>query len=208
MASYVSAGCNAFNASTVGGTGTTAKVFPALVYPNAGLNSVTASTPGPLTCGIPANGQYEQQIFKVYAAGKVFIHGASPTLLWKMGTGTSMTDASNTNLLTMSALTGLTTNATYPWAWQSVFQGDSTSGVLQAVSSTLWVNNATAGTITLTGLSSGFNATAQGPANIFGPGYTTSGSNSNCLNLVLSLTFGVSDALNKGYCSQFVVVAD
>src|SRR5450631_3718638 len=140
----IDSGARWFTPSTVGGTGTVAKVFPALVYPNAGLNSVAVSIPGPLSLAIKADGSYEQQRFNVTASGKIFVLGTSPTLLWSLYNGTSMTAASDgTALLTMSALTGLTTNKTYPWTWESVFQGDSGSGILQAVSSTLWVNNAT-----------------------------------------------------------------
>jgi hypothetical protein len=142
----------------------------------------------------------------VVVSGLVTIAGTSPTLLWSMYNGTSMTASSDgTALLTMSALTGLTTTHTYPWSWITTFQGDSTSGILQAINSTLWVNNATAGTITLTGVASGINFLASGPTNLVGPGYTSTGSSStNALNLIIALTFGVSNAANSATCSQFV----
>jgi hypothetical protein len=197
----VDSGARYFTPSKVGGTGTGENVFPALVYPNAGLNSVAVSTPGPLSLAIPVSGQYEMQKFNVIASGKIFLLGTSPTVLWKMYNGTSMTAASDgTALLTMSALTGLTTNKWYPWCWNASFQGDSSSGILQALSSTLWVNNATAGTITLTGIASGLNLTANGSTPLVTSGYSAAG-----LNLIMSLTFGVSNASNAGYCAQFVL---
>ena len=217
----VNSGVNAFQPSIIGGLGATPKIFPALNYPNPGVGgagnsgyngsvlngNVIAASPSttPLTCVIPATGQFEQQRFTVNASGKIFIHGTSPTLIWNMWNGTSMTYTSDgTALLTMSAFSGLTTNAWYPWTWSSVFQGDTSSGILQAVSSTLWVDNATAGTITLTG-ATGINFTASGPVNVVSPGYTTA--NNAALNLIISIEFTVTDALNKGYCSQFVVEA-
>lgn len=196
-------GARWFTPSTVGGTSTSEQVFPAIVYPNAGLNSVAVSTPGPLSCFIKADGSFEMQRFTVKASGKVFIHGTSPTILWKMYNGTSMTVANDgTALLTMSALSGLTTNKTYPWAWTADFQGDSASGILQAISSTLWVDNATAGTITLTGIASGLNLIANASQGLVPSGYSGAG-----LNLIMSMTFGVSDAKNLATCAQFCVEA-
>lgn len=210
MATTISSGVNAFVPSQVGGTSTSALMFPAL---SGNFTAAGVTTPGgasitsALVCSVPANGQYEQQIINVKAAGKLFVHGTSPTVLFKMYNGSSLTAASNTAILSMSAAS-LTTNAWYPWAWQSVFQGDSSSGMLQAVSSTLWINNATAGSITLTGISSGVSFISAGPGNIFGPGYTTTSSNNAALNFSISCTFAVSDALNKAFCSQFCVVTD
>lgn len=202
---FTAPGINAFNSSTVGGTGTSEVMFPAI---SGNFTSGVAPVAYPAILGIPANSQFEQQRFTVIASGKIFLHGTSPTALWKMYSGTSMTPANNgTALLTMSALSGLTTNKTYPWSWIADFQGDSTSGILQAISSTLWVNNATAGAITLTGVASGLNLVGFGPVNLSGPGYTQSGQfATNALNLCISMTFGVSDALNKCYLSQFGVV--
>jgi hypothetical protein len=202
---YNAPGINAFNAVSVGGTPTTEQMFPAVTNNfTSGINP----TAYPAIIGIPANGQFEMQRFTLFASGKVTLGStASPTLLWKLYNGTSMTAASNgTALLTMSALTGLTVSKTYPWALSATFQGDSTSGVLQAITGTLWVNNATAGTITLTGIASGVNFQTYGPVNLSGPGYTqTSIYATNALNLCMSFTFGVASATNKCYLSQFVV---
>ena len=200
---YTAPGINAFNSVSVGGTGTSELMFPAVAN---NFTSGVAPIAYPAILPIPANGQFEQQEFTVTASGKVFVLGTSPTLLWKMYNGTSMTAGSNgTALLTMSALTGLTTNKTYPWCWKSTFQGDWTSGILQVLSSTLWVDNATAGTITLTG-ATGINFQAYGPVNLSGPGYTqTNQYATNALNLCISFTNGVSNASNKCYLSQFGV---
>ena len=203
---YSAAGINSFNAVTVGGTSTSAQMFPAV---SNNFTSGVNPTAYPAIVGIPAHGQFEMQRFTMKASGKVTLGStSSPTLLWKLYNGTSMTAASNgTALLTMSALTGLTVSATYPWSWVADFQGDSTSGILQAVSSTLWVDNATAGTITLTG-ATGVNFQTYGPVNLSGPGYTQTGPYStNALNLCIGFTFGVSSASNKCFLSQFLVEA-
>lgn len=194
----ISSGLTAFAPSTVGGTPTTEQMFPALAA-NFTVGALSTTTPAALS--IPNNGQYEQQRFNVIAGGKVTLGStSSPTLLWKMYSGTSLTAASNgTALLTMSALTGLTVSKTYPWSMAATFQGDSTSGVLQAISATIWVNNATAGTITLTGVASGVNFGTPGGSGLIGAGYSTS----YALNLVMSFTFGVASASNKCYMSQF-----
>ena len=197
----IDSGARPLNPSIVGGAGTAIQIFPALVFPNAGLNSVAVSTPGPLSLPVPANGQYEMVRFSVIASGKMFIHGTSPTQLFSMYNGTSMTAASDTLVLTMSALSGLTTNKWYPWSWKSEFQGDSSSGILQAINSTLWVNNATAGTITLTGIASGLNMIANGPVGLVPSGYSTT----NAFNLIISVKSGVSDALNSYQCAQLVL---
>ena len=129
----VDSGARPLNPSIIGGTSVAVQIFPALVYPNAGLNSVAVSTPGPLSLPIPVNGQYEMQDFVVKAAGKVFVLGTTPTLLMSLYNGTSMTAANDgTPLLTMSALSGsqLVTNHYYPWYLEGKFQGDSSSGIL------------------------------------------------------------------------------
>src|ERR1035437_13502 len=69
----VDSGARPLNPSIIGGTSVAVQIFPALVYPNAGLNSVAVSTPGPLSLPIPVNGQYEMQDFVVKASGKVFV---------------------------------------------------------------------------------------------------------------------------------------
>lgn len=194
----IDSGVTPFAPSSVGGTSTSEQVFPALGA-NFTSSSANLSTTVPLSLAVPNNGQYEQSRFVVTANGKVTLGStSSPTLLWKMYSGTSLTAASDgTALLTMSAKSGLTVSATYPWTWQSVFMGDSTSGILQAVSSTIWVDNVTAGTITLTGVASGVNF--GGGAGIIAGGYSAS----YALNLIISFTFGVSSAANKCFVSKY-----
>jgi hypothetical protein len=203
---YVAPGINAFNAVSVGGTPTSEQMFPSVI--NNFTSAVNPGTAFPAIVGLPANGQFEMQRFTVKASGKVTLGStSSPTLIWKLYNGTSMTASSNgTALLTMSALTGLTVSKTYPWSLIADFQGDSTSGILQAINATIWVDNATAGTITLTGIASGLNFQTYGPVNLSGPGYTqTNAYSTNALNLCLSCTFGVASATNKCFLSQFWV---
>src|ERR1700722_19927722 len=124
----IDSGLTPFAPASVGGTPTTEQVFPAL---GANFTVGGLSTTVPASLAIPNNGQYEQQRFNVIASGKVTLGStSSPTLLWKMYNGSSLTAASDgTAILTMSALTGLTVSKTYPWSLAATFQGDSTSGV-------------------------------------------------------------------------------
>lgn len=195
----IDSGATPFGPSSVGGTSTSAQMFPALGG-NFTASSSNLSTSAVLSCAIPNNGQYEQKRFAVIASGKFFVHGTSPTQVWKMYNGTSLTPTSNTVVLTMSALTGLTTNAWYPWTWASVMQGDSSSGILQVTSSSLWVDNATAGTITLTGATG---VAFGGATGLTGSGYSAS----YALNLCMSFQQTVSDAKNICYCSEFYIEA-
>lgn len=217
----VSAGVTGFTPSVIGGTGATYKIFPALNYPNPGVGgpgnsgyngsilngNVIAASPTTTPCSlvVPANGQYEGQRFIVTGSGRIFVHGTSPTVLFAMYNGTSMTATSDGTPLVVlaSALTGLTTNKAYPWTWQTAFQGDSTSGILQAMSSSLWINNATAGTVTLTG-ATGINFLGSGPTGLIGPGYT-SGPQGVALNIIMGIEFTVTDALNAGYLNQWIL---
>jgi hypothetical protein len=197
----ISSGLTAFAPSSVGGTSTSEQIFPGLGQ-NFTASTTNLSTSIPAQITVPNNGQYEQQRLVVTASGKLYVHGSSPTVLWKMYNAQTLTVASaGTALLTMSAKSGLTTANWYPWTWQSVFQGDSSSGILQAVSSSIWVGNVTAGTITLTGIASGLNFGTPGGSGVIASGYSAS----YALNLICSMTFGVSDSKNICYMSQFIL---
>jgi hypothetical protein len=195
-------GIGPYTPSIVGGTGTTTKIFPSLLGPGFGnggnpLSSVpgstkpaipvvAAATPAALVT-IPGTGQYEQQAISVSCSGFVFVHGTSPTLNFLFQQGTSLTSGSNTTMATLASAQSLTTNASYPFAFNCRIQADSVSGVMQVYSG-VFVCNGVSGSLTLTDLT-GINLTTTNYSFVFG------------------VTFGVSDATNVGVLSQFSLTA-
>jgi hypothetical protein len=189
-------GVNAFNPSVVGGTGTTAKIFPNLLtnatgLPAAfGIGSPPAAAPyAGAAVVLPGTGAYEQQQISVVASGYVFVHGTTPTINIVFQQGSSLTAASNTTIATLSAVQTLTTNASYPWSFSIKMMGDAVSGVLQLFSPSFVAN----------GVSGAFTATVT---DLTGVNLTTTS-----YPFVIGITFGVSDALNKGILSQFSLTA-
>ena len=196
-------GIGPYTPSLVGGTGTTAKIFPSLLGPGfgnggnplSGPPTSTALVPPTAAVGTPpalvtlrGTGEYEQQAMAFAASGYVFMHGTSPTINFVMQQGTSLTAASNTTVATLASAQTLTTAAYYPWSFSVKGQGDSVSGVFQLFSATWSCNGVASGTVTLTDLT-GINLT------------TTN------LSFVFGVTFGVSDALAVGCCSQWKATA-
>lgn len=196
-------GISSYTPSLVGGTGTTTKIFTSLLgsnFPPGGGNALTAapstkaltvptSTSAAASVLLRGTGEYEQQLISVRIGGFVYVHGSSPTVNFLFQNGTSLTSGSNTTMATLaSAQTGLTTANYYPFLFKMDMQGDSVSGVLQLASATWSCNGVSSGTVTLTDLT-GINL-------VNGAG----------LSFVFGITFGVSDALNVGCLSQFVLV--
>jgi hypothetical protein len=181
-------GVNGFNPSLIGGTGTTAKIFPSLLGTGFDNGGGALPTPGAATaafCQIPAGGQYEQQLIEVRASGNLFVHGTSPTVQIVFQQGSSMTSTSNTTMATLSAALSVTTASTYPWSFTCKLQGDSDSGIMQIFDPEFHLNGvAGAFTSTLTDLTG---------VNFFTTTYP----------FVFGITFAVSDALNKAKLSQF-----
>lgn len=191
-------GVSPYTPSLVGGTGTTAKIFPSLLGTGFGTGGnaltaapsstfltppvVPASTPA-ATCFIRGTGEFEQQQIDVKASGVVFIHGTSPTVNFLFQQGTSFTSGSNTTMATLASAQSLTTNASYPFYFKCTLQGDSISGVLQIQNATFSCNGVS-GSLTLTDLT-GINLTTTGYSFVFG------------------ITFGVSDSTNKAALSQW-----
>jgi len=198
----VGGGVSPYTPSIVGGTGTTAKVFPSLLGPGFGnggnplssapsstkpsVPTVASLTPAALVT-IPGTGQYEQQRINVNASGFVFVHGTSPTLNFVFQQGSSLTASSNTTMATLASAQSLTTNASYPFSFMASLQADSVSGVMQ-IFNAVFACNGVSGTITLTDLT-GVNLTTTNYTFVFG------------------VTFGVSDSANVGVLSQFSLTA-
>jgi hypothetical protein len=186
----------AFKAANVGGTGTSADIFP-----------LSGNSAAPASIRIPSGGEFEGQQFIARASGRVFVHGSSPTVnvtlygvAGDVPSSSPMSGTSYTALAVGTSAQALTTNATYPWALEALLQGDSTSGIVQVAGAKLYINGNSV-SLTLTDLT-GVN---------FLSGYQPSGTipysqkDGPALTLVAAITFGVSDALNVGVLNQFQV---
>lgn len=178
----------------VGGTGTGVKIFPAVPGPgfnNGGNASFFNGTSASTTAAVVnlQSPQSEGVISRIRASGNVYLHGTSPTIALGLYKGSSLTSSSDTLIASISAVTGLTTAAFYPFAFQIDLQGDANSGLIQGFNATCFVNGATQ---SVTVASSGIPLTAQDLL-------TTS------VPFCFSATFGVSDALNIANLQQFVL---
>lgn len=200
MYAAISSGVSGLSPSTVGGLGTTAKIFPAL-----GKQQPAGTVSLPLTILVPNNGAFEGQQFDVGASGNLTLGStSSPTINFLLQNGSSLTYSSNTTICTLaSALTGLTVSDSYPFSFKATLQGDSLSGIVQVVYASMFIDGATAGTITstsLTGISFLTNAsTGQNPALV---GNSPA---AQALSLVFGITFGVTDAKNAANLMQFAI---
>lgn len=192
---FSNSGVGPYTPSLVGGTLTTAKIFPSLLGPgfnNGGGNLGGGTTVPTPTTGTPAatvqirgTGEYEQQQIDLRAGGYIFVHGTSPTVNFLFQQGSSFTSGSNTTMATLASGQSLSTGATYPWFFKATLQGDSVSGVMQ-IQNGVFSCNGVSGSLTLTDLT-GINLT------------TTN------YNFVIGVSFSVSDSLNKAAMSQFVL---
>jgi hypothetical protein len=180
---FASAGVNYANPSTIGGTGSGVKIFPALI------STTTAAI-------LQLLEQQQGQIVTLNAAGNLHLHGTSPTIAPTLLKGNSLTYSSgNVISVLSSAQLFASTGATYPWALQIKLQGDTASGVVQVVSTTFACNGTASSSFTntsLTGVSFGGTSAGDGFLN---PEVG--------VTLSLGLNFGVSDAANAASLYQF-----
>ena len=194
---------------TVGGTGTSIKIFPAVpssLPVNAGQPSAVGQfVNGPAALLIPANGSYEGQAFEVQASGSItFGASTSPTVNFGLFNGTSLTVANDgTAIVTLTSAIAGSASHTLPFEVRIRLQGDSVSGIVQIGTVEAYMNSVTMGSTTntkLTGISflSGA-STGQNP--IF---------NGNSAPAALSLIFGIgftlSDAGNSASLMQYAIV--
>lgn len=165
-------------AGKIVGPGTGFQIFPTLVSP-----AIAA------ILSVPGSGRLEGQQFIVRAGGRLFVHGTSPTVNFGIYAGTSLTVGSDgTALTTLASAQSLTTNATYPWAIELLLEGDSTSGIIQVMSSKI-VCNGVSGSPTNTDLTS--QSFAGEPA----------------LSLVCGVDFTVADSADYAVLDQFSLEA-
>lgn len=182
--SVTSPGINYAFPSLIGGTGSGVKIFP---------SALSALKPAALQVTFPM----QAQLFTLTAAGTMFLHGTSPTIIPTLQFGSSLTSTNNTtvSVLTTAQLFS-STGANYPWALQIKMQGDNASGVIQVVSATFAANGTASSTFTNT--------------SITGINWLGVSSDGNTLapvlpSFVLGLNFGVSDALNTAALYQFSI---
>src|SRR5271154_1700994 len=180
---FASAGINYANPSTVGGTGSGVKIFPALLTPTVAATLQILE-------------QQQGQIVTLNAAGNVHLHGTSPSIIPTLQSGSSLTSTSNT---TVSALTSAqvlaSTGATSPFALQIKLQGDQSSGILQVVSTTFTCNGVSSSSFTNTSLTG-----VKFSGGSAGDGFSNPEVG---VTLCLGLNFGVSDAANSANLYQF-----
>jgi hypothetical protein len=183
-----SAGINYANPVKIGGTGTGVKIFPSVL---------SSAAPAILQVLEQQNGQ----VVTLTASGTLFVHGASPTIIPTLQSGTSLTSGSNTTVSVLTAAQSLTTNAQYPFALVLGLQGDSVSGIVQVVSAQFVCN----GVVSL--MAAFTNTSLTGVT--FGNVVSTDGfyKPENPLNLVFGINFTVSDALNAASLYEYQLEA-
>lgn len=160
--------------ATIGGTGTTAKVF------NQANNSANA-----FTLVAPGSYRLEGQQFAIRAGGRLYVHGTSPTVNIVLQSGTSLTSTSNTTIATLGSAQSLTTATNYPWFVEAILQGDSTSGDVQGAFR-IGINNTISAWAALSNALTSTNFATEPP-----------------LQFVVGITFSVSDSANLGVLDQF-----
>lgn len=151
---------------------------------------------------VPGSGKLEGIPFNVRASGNIVVTGSvSPTAAFVLQSGSSLTFASNTSLLTGAANTA-TTTVNLPWCLDVEITGTtaagtvSGNGVVQVGASTpAFINLATP----LSGLI--FTPPQQG-----GPDATTV-ANEPVLNLVMGVTIGGTVSAYTAIMNQFILEA-
>jgi len=186
MSNVVStSGASGYNPLVVGGTGVGVKIFPdASGWPSGtGFSPPTGISHAAV---VYTSSSTEGQQFTILAAGNLYVHGTSPTVLFGLYKGSSLTSTSNT-LVAACAATSLTTAASYPFSLSIKGQGDANSGLIQFGSANLLLNGVA---VTFTVQASGIPLTAQDLL-------------LNSVPFCLGVQFGPSDTLNKANLQQF-----
>lgn len=105
---------------TIGGLGTTQKIFQA---PKTGL---VVSAVSDYLLALPGGNRLNGKVFAVRATGNVFVHGTTPTFqLQLLGSILGVTNV----ILAQTAAVTLTTAANYDWAIEALLFGSSAPSV-------------------------------------------------------------------------------
>lgn len=116
-------------ASALAVTGTTCTIF-----------NTKASASTACTLNMPGSRRYHGKLFRIYAAGTIFVSGTAPSGNIVLFSGGSLTTGSNTVMGTLSSAQSLASGATYPWVVEAVCEGDDTTGKIQG-SYTILIDN-------------------------------------------------------------------
>lgn len=190
--------------ATVGGTGTTQKIFQIASQP---FTPAGVGPSGAVTLGAPGSGRLDGKKFTVRASGNAFVHGTTPTL--QVQILAAIPGGSNVVLAQSTAQT-LTTNANYPWYIEADLQGTTLSGILggafdcvidNIVDKRLALSNALT-SVNFGSASQQYNNTT-GVVSIAG-----NTADEPSVNFQVALLFSVSDALNLGTLYEFALVRD
>lgn len=183
--------------STVGGTGTASKYFPAVPGPSIGVARTTPSASNSRgQLNVPGNSRLDGQNFSVDIAGSIFVDPsiACPTTVITLYAQTNFQNDGHNPLYTSIAASGNLTssqaNSAEPFMFHVDLTADSRTGVLQGRQSVVFSNVIVADNIVITNQINGINMAADVP---FG--------------LVLGIAFSVSGAANAAYLTQFAVSA-
>lgn len=192
------------SAQTVGGTGTTAKIFQIAPQP---FTPSSIAPSGAVTLPAPGSARLNGKKFTVRASGDAFVHGVAPTLQVQLLA--ALPGGANVVVAQSTAQT-LTTNATYPWIIEAEVVGTTASGILHGVFKAAidnLVNAPAALSNTLTGVN--FGASTQQYNNTTGV-VSIAGNTADepAINFQIALVFGVSDASNLGTLYDFVLLKD
>lgn len=194
---------------TVGGTGTTQKVFPYVPGPSIGV-AANSSSPfsGVGAIAVPGNNEVNGQNLVVLASGnfEVGAGGACPNFTVKLLAATSAANlaaGTYTTLGTSGLITAQNLLGTfYPWSLEFEINGDSGSGIVQGsgaflVDGTYVGNGSNAGAQGVMGTTSGWNQ-------LSGINFS---SGTPAFYLAVGVTFSVSESGNSANMYQFQLLA-
>lgn len=169
--------------NTIGGLGTTQKIF------GATLAGVTANLP--LSAGMPGGNRLNGHRFNVRMSGSVYVHGTSPTFQLQL---LGFVPGGGNVILCQTAAQALTTNASYDWSLTASFIGSNAPTVVGAIggagsltgSFTSLINGTVGALATLTNNLGSVNFALEPPFTFLAAGL-----------------FGVTDALNLSSLNEF-----
>lgn len=177
------------SAVTVGGTGTTAMIFPI---------SASAGAPAGTACVLnaPGSGRCEGKVFYISASGYVKTGASTITVTPTIFAATSLPALANQltpgSYTTLAAPTGVSiaTASTVPWFIEAELIGDSISGIIHGNMRTM-INNALTGPVAISSTLTSVSFNGEPP-----------------FVAACGMTFSVSNANNLAQLDAFYLSAD
>jgi len=204
---------NGANPSTVGGTGTSQKIFPYVPGPSIGV-AATASSPfyGVGAIPLPGSGRLNGQQFTISASGnfEVGSGGTCPQVTIALLAATSLANLKAGTYTTLGSSGTVTaqnlTGTFYPWALNLDLAGDTGSGILQGtgaflVDGTALPNGGSAATATYGVLGQTVNSVSWNQLS------SVSFTNENTVFFAVGVTFSVSESGNSANLYEFKLEA-